>query len=147
MDVILMKEVERLGKAGQKVSVKDGYARNFLFPRGLAVAATRGAGRSAQAKLAAQIRVAEVAIQRAGDLARRLEEISCTIPVRVGEQGKLYGAVTAGDIVRALQRQGISVERQRIQLGGSLTQLGEVRVPVKLHPEVKAFIKVVVTQA
>ena len=142
-----MKEVERLGKAGQKVSVKDGYARNFLFPRGLAVAATRGAGRSAQAKLAAQIRVAEVAIQKAGDLARRLEEISCTIPVRVGEQGKLYGAVTAGDIVRALQRQGISVERQQIQLGGSLTQLGEVQVPVKLHPEVKAFIKVVVTQA
>ena len=142
-----MKEVERLGKAGQKVSVKDGHARNFLFPRNLAVPATRGAGTTAQAKLAAQIRVAEVAIQKAGDLARRLEEISCTIPVRVGEQGKLYGAVTAGDIVRALQRQGISVERQRIQLGGSLTQLGEVRVPVKLHPEVKAFIKVVVTQA
>ena len=147
MDVILLKDVGRLGKAGQKVSVKDGYARNFLLPQQLAVAATRTAGAAAQARLAAQIRTAEIAIQKAEELSRRLSEVSCTIPVRVGEQGKLYGAVTAGDIVQILQREGIRLERRQIQLGGSLTQLGEVQVPVKLHPEVKAFVKVVVTKA
>ena len=147
MEIILVKDVQRLGKAGQKVSVKDGYARNFLLPRQLAVASTRGAGAVAQAKLAAQIRTAEIVMQKAQELARQISEVSCTIPVRVGEQGKLYGAVTAEDIVQVLQKQGVRLERRQIQLGGALTQLGEVQVPVKLHSEVKAFVKVVVTKA
>ena len=147
MEVILVKEVERLGKAGQRASVNAGYARNFLFPRSLAVPATRAAGTTAQARLDAQIRTADRAFQKASELARRLAEISCVLPIRVGEQGKLYGAVTAAHIVRALQQQGISVERRQIQLGGSLTHLGEVQVPVKLQAGVKAFVKVVVANA
>ena len=147
MKIILIKDVDRLGKAGQTVSVKDGYARNFLLPRNLAVAATRGAGSAAQARLAAQLRVAESAVQKASELGRRLGEISCTLPVQVGEQGKLYGAVTAGDIVQALQKEGVRIERRQVQLGGSLTQLGEFQVPIKLHSEVKAFVRVVVTKA
>lgn len=144
MDVILVQDVERLGKAGQRVSVKGGFARNFLFPRRMAVGATRGAGAAAQAQLAEQVRAAAHIRQRAEELARRLEEAPCTVAVTVGEQGKLHGAVTAADIVQSLQQRGIPLEKHQVQIpvGRALAHLGEHQVAVKLHPEVKATLRV-----
>ncbi len=142
MEVILVQDVERLGKAGQRVTVKGGFARNFLLPRRMAVSATRGAGTAAQAQLAAQARAAALGRQKAEELARRLGETVCTIAVSVGEQGKLHGAVTAADIIEALQRQGLTLERHQVRLDRPLTRLGECPVPVRVHPEVKAVLRV-----
>lgn len=142
MNVILVQDVERLGKAGQRVCVKDGFARNFLLPRRMAVAATRGAGVAAQAQLAEQVRAAARVRKKAEELARRLEEAPCTVAVSVGEQGKLHGAVTAADIVQSLQQQGIPLEKHQVQMDRALAQLGEHQVPVRLHPEVKATLRV-----
>ena len=146
MEVILLQEVKQLGKPGQKVSVKDGFGRNYLIPRGLAVAATQGAGTAAHARGAAQLRAAEMAKEKAAELGRRLAQAQCEIAVSVGEQGKLHGAVTASDVVEALEKQGITLEKHQIQMERSLTHLGEYPVSVRLHPEVKATLRVLLTK-
>ena len=147
MEVILLQEVRPLGKAGQKISVKDGYARNFLIPRGLAAPATRSAGAAADSLVKARLRSAEMAKEKAEELARKLSEAACRFTVSVGEQGKLHGSVTASDIVEELRKQGIPLEKHQIQLERSLTHLGEVAVPVRLHPEVKASARVLLVKA
>jgi len=147
MEVILTQEVRPLGLAGQKVSVKDGYARNFLMPRGLAVPADRGADSASRARLNANLRSAELAKEKAVEIAAKLEETTCRFSLSSGEQGKLHGAVTTSDIARELQKQGISIEKHQIQLEGPLSQLGEHPVPVRLHPQVKATLKVLLLKA
>jgi large subunit ribosomal protein L9 len=147
MEVILTQEVRPLGLAGQKVSVKDGYDRNFLMPRGLAVPADRGADSASRARLNANLRSAELAKEKAVEIAAKLEETTCRFSLSSGEQGKLHGAVTASDIARELQKQGISIEKHQIQLEGPLSQLGEHPVPVRLHPGVKAAVKVLLSKA
>ena len=142
MEVILTQEVRPLGKAGQKVSVKDGYARNFLMPRGLAVPADPGADSAARARVNAQMRSAEMAKGKAAEIAGKLAAITCRFFLAAGEQGKVHGAVTTSDIAKELQKQGISIEKHQIQLEGPLSQLGEHPVPVRIHPEVKAVVKV-----
>ncbi len=147
MEVILLKQVPALGKAGQKLNVKDGYARNFLIPRGLAVPATGGADAHAESLRNAQLRTAELAKAKAEETGRKLAGATCSFAVQVGKQGKLFGSVTATDIARELETQGIRVEKHQIQLERPITQLGAVSVPVRLHPEVKTAVKVVVSQA
>ena len=142
MDVILTQEVRPLGKAGQKVSVKDGYARNFLVPRGLAVFADPGADAASRARVNAQTRSAEMAKGKAVEFAAKLAQTPCRFFLAAGEQGKVHGAVTTADISKELKKQGISVEKHQIQLESPLSQLGEHPVPVRLHPEVKAVVKV-----
>lgn len=144
MKVVLLKDVDRLGKAGDSVAVKDGYGRNFLVPQGLAMAATRGASTQAQAAQAARMRALRRQKEKAQDLAQRIAQLSCTIPVTVGEQGKLHGSVTGQDIAQALAAQGISVEKRQIGLTRPLTHLGSVEVPIRLHPEVRAAVRVLV---
>jgi len=136
-----------LGKAGQKVSVKDGYARNFLMPRGLAVPAGAGADSAARARLNANLRSADLAKEKAEGLAAKLAEVVCRFPMAAGEQGKLHGAVTASDIARELEAQGIELEKHQIHLEGPLAQLGEYPVPVRIHPQVKAVVKVLLLKA
>lgn len=147
MDVILLKQVPALGKAGQKLAVKDGYARNFLIPRGLAVAADAGATSAAKAQANAQQRAAEQAKSKAEETALRVADLVCSFSMQVGQQGKLFGSVTAADIARELQGLGLDVEKYQVQLDRPITQLGTVSVPLKLHPEVKAAVKVAVLQA
>ncbi len=147
MEVILLQEVRPLGKAGQRVSVKDGYARNFLMPRGLAVPAGPGTDSAARARLNANLRSAEMAKSKAVELSLKLAEVVCRFPMAAGERGKLHGAVTASDIARELRKQGIELEKHQIHLEGPLAQLGEHPVPVRLHPEVKAAVKVVLSKA
>jgi large subunit ribosomal protein L9 len=142
MEVILRQAVENLGKPGDVVKVSNGYARNFLLPRGVAFEATPGnLKRIAQEK----VRLEADENQRrdaAQALAAKLEQVSLTFSARVGEEGKLFGSVTPADIVHQLEQQGFQIEKRQIDLHEPLKTLGVFRVPVRLHAEVKPEIKV-----
>ncbi|AHG90487.1 50S ribosomal protein L9 [Gemmatirosa kalamazoonensis] len=142
MEVILRQAVEKLGNPGDVVTVSNGYARNFLLPRGVAFEATEGnKKRIAQEK--ARLEAAESERrQTASEFAKVLEEVSITFAARVGEEGKLFGSVTAADIAQQLEAQGHKVERRQIDLHEPIKALGVYRVPIKLHADVKPEIKV-----
>ncbi len=142
MEVILRQAVENLGKPGDVVKVTNGYARNFLLPRGIAFEATPGnLKRIAQEKdrLEAAENERKGAAQK---LAEKLEQVSLTFSARVGEEGKLFGSVTTADIAQQLASQGFDIEKRQIDLHEPLKALGVFRVPVRLHAEVKPEIKV-----
>jgi len=143
MDVILRQAVEKLGQPGDVVKVSPGFARNYLLPRGIAYAATAGnLKRIAQEK--ARLQAAED--ERRGGaqtIATRLENVSLTFSARVGEEGKLFGSVTAADIAEQLHAQGFDmIEKRQIDLHDPIKALGVYRVPVRLHADVKPEIKV-----
>jgi large subunit ribosomal protein L9 len=147
IEVILKEHVEHLGRRGEIVKVADGYARNFLFPRKLALAVTAENKRQIERERArAEAREAEEA-QIAQALATRLEAIEIAIARRVGENETLYGSVTASDIAEALAARELAVDRRKIQLPEPLKTLGDHVVPVKLHREVTADVKVKVVAA
>ena len=142
MDVILRQAVENLGHPGDMVKVSQGFARNFLLPRGIAVEATDG-NRRRIAQEKARLEAAEAQRrQTAQDYASTLEQVSLTFAARVGEEGKLFGSVTAADIAQQLEAQGISIERRQIDLHEPIKALGVYRIPIKLHADVKPEIKV-----
>jgi len=142
VEVILRQAVDKLGNPGDVVTVSNGYARNFLLPRGVAFEATEGnKKRIAQEK--ARLEAAESdRRQTASEFAKVLEEVSITFAARVGEEGKLFGSVTAADIAQQLEAQGHKVERRQIDLHEPIKALGVYRVPIKLHADVKPEIKV-----
>jgi large subunit ribosomal protein L9 len=147
IEVILREHVEHLGNRGEVVRVADGYARNFLFPRKLALAVTDENKRQIERDRAkAEAREAEER-QVAEALASRLQAIDVTIARRVGEHDTLYGSVTSADIAETLQTHELTVDRRKIQLPEPLKTLGEHVVPVKLHREVTAQVKVKVVAA
>jgi large subunit ribosomal protein L9 len=147
IEVILKEHVEHLGRRGEIVKVADGYARNFLFPRKLALAVTDENKRQIERERAkAEAREAEE-VQIAQALASRLEAVELAIARRVGENETLYGSVTASDIAEALAARELGVDRRKIQLSEPLKTLGEHVVPVKLHREVTADVKVKVVAA
>ena len=142
MDVILLDTVPKLGQRGETVKVKRGYARNYLFPRKLALPATA----SSQNVFKEQERVLDKRDQLETDHARaraaKLVDVSCTIPVQVGEEDKLYGSVTAADIHKVLGDQGHELDRKQINLEEPIKKLGVYTVDIVLHSEVSAPIKV-----
>ena len=142
MEVILRQAVENLGKPGDVVKVSNGYARNFLLPRGVAFEATPGnLKRIAQEK--ERLEAAENERRSAAQtLAEKLEQVSLTFSARVGEEGKLFGSVTAADVAHQLEQQGFQIEKRQIDLHEPLKTLGVFRVPVRLHADVKPEIKV-----
>ena len=142
MEVILRQAVEKLGNPGDVVSVSNGFARNFLLPRGVAYEATEGnKKRIAQEK--ARLEAAESQRRESAQgYAKRLEEVSITFAARVGDEGKLFGSVTSGDIAQQLEAQGYHVEKRQIDLHEPIKSLGVYRVPIKLHADVKPEIKV-----
>jgi large subunit ribosomal protein L9 len=143
MEVILRQAVEKLGQPGDVVKVSPGFARNYLLPRGIAYAATAGnLKRIAQEK--ARLEAAEDERRGAAQgIAGRLENVSLTFSARVGEEGKLFGSVTAADIAEQLHAQGFeSIEKRQIDLHEPIRTLGVYRVPVRLHADVKPEIKV-----
>ena len=142
MEVILRQAVENLGQPGDLVKVSSGFARNYLLPRGVAVSATEGnKKRIAQEK--ARLEAGEASRrQTAEEYAAKLEQISLTFSARVGEEGKLFGSVTAADIAAQLEAQGHHIEKRQIDLHEPIKALGVYRVPVKLHADVKPEIKV-----
>jgi large subunit ribosomal protein L9 len=143
MEVILRQAVEKLGQPGDVVKVSPGFARNYLLPRGIAYAATAGnLKRIEQEK--ARLQAAEN-LRRGGaqEIANRLEAVSLTFSARVGEEGKLFGSVTASDIAEQLHAQGFDmIEKRQIDLHEPIKALGVYRVPVRLHADVKPEIKV-----
>ena len=144
MKVILMEDVANLGSIGDTVDVKDGYARNFLIPRKLAIAATARNLKAQAHKLAAIDRKKEKAAEEARSLADRLAATSLTFTRKAGETGRLFGSVTNMDITDALADQGITVDRKDVILDDHIKELGEFDVSVKLHQDVPASVKITV---
>jgi len=142
MKVILREDVENLGKGGELVEVKAGYGRNFLLPRGLAVAANPKNVRELEHQK--QIAMAKAAKLKASAeaVARRLAETPVTLKRKVGEQDKLYGSVTAMDLAEALAARGLEIDRRSIDLAEPIKTTGDFEVPVKLHSEVAGKVKV-----
>ena len=141
-EVILRQAIENVGQPGDIVKVSPGYARNFLLPRGLAYEATPGNLKRINQERA-RLEAAEGERRgKAQTLAEQLEQVSLTFSARVGEEGKLFGSVTAADIHQQLEAQGFHVERRQIDLHEPIKALGVYRVPVKLHADVKPEIKV-----
>jgi len=147
IEVILKEHVEHLGSRGEIVKVADGYARNYLFPRKLALAVTEENKRQIERDRAkAEARESEER-QLADALGQRLEALELEIARRVGEQDTLYGSVTSADIAEALQAKDFTVDRRRIQLPDAIKTIGEHVVPVRLHRDVTAQVKVKVVPA
>lgn len=141
MDVILRYDIAALGRAGEAVTVAEGYARNYLLPRGLAEKATK----DNLARIAAELRRREVVAAQEKEacqsLAARLAEISVTLPRKAGEDDKLFGSVTTSDIAARLAEDGITIDRRKIALEEPIRALGVFTVDVHLHPEVTASLR------
>jgi large subunit ribosomal protein L9 len=146
MEIILREDVQHLGKAGEMVKVKDGYARNYLLPKGLAYVATEGNRKRVtfEAERIARMRATEK--EAAEGEAAKLAGLSLTFAMKVGEEDKLYGSVTASDIQRRLEEQGVHVDKRKIDLAEPIRSLGEFPVGIKLHAEVRPEITVVVVK-
>lgn len=142
--LILTESVHSLGEAGDLVSVKPGFARNFLVPQGKAILATES--RIQELEHNRRI-VAEKAARALGDLnaaKARLDQVTVEVTARAGEEGKLFGSVTSAQIAERLGEQGFEIDRRRIELKEPIREVGEHRVPIKLHREIIASITVVV---
>lgn len=141
MKVILNKDVEKIGKAGSIVQVKEGFARNFLFPHNLAVPATQGSlkhlEQEQQLRNEKSAKVKEESIK----IKNRLDALSLTIPALTGDEEKLYGSINTQDISEALKEEGFIIDKSAIDLIEPIKSLGIYEIPVKLHPEVLATVK------
>jgi len=146
MEIILREDVQHLGKVGEVVKVKDGYARNYLLPNGLAYAATEANKKKIayEGERVAKQRAAEKTA--AESEATRLADVHLTFEVKVGEEEKLYGSVTASDIQRKLEEIGIHVDKRKIDLSEPIRELGEFNVGIKIHPEVRPEVRVTVVK-
>jgi len=142
IEVILREDVKSLGKAGELVRVRPGYARNFLLPKGLAYEASEGNKKRIAAETKARTTRLEAGKVEAQAFAAQLAAASVTLTGKAGEEGKLFGSVTAQDVADALARQNIQVDRRRIELEHPIKTLGSHAVVVRLHPEVHAEVRV-----
>ena len=144
MKIILKQDVDSLGMVGQTFEVKEGYARNYLIPKGIALEATKQNIRLMEGQKKSIEEKRLKAKDEAEKAKQSLSELVLTIAQKVGEEDKLYGSVTSMDIADHLEKKGVALDRKRIKLDRPIKTLGEFMVPVKLHPEVTATIKVVV---
>lgn len=147
IEIILLKDVPDLGAEGDVVRVKDGYARNRLFPGRLAAPVTEATRRKVE-KIRREREAQEAEVRATAQaLADRIAQAACTIPMKTGADGKLYGAVTAAHLSEALALQGITVDKHQIELAEPIRELGVSSVTVRLTPQVSATLKVWVTGA
>lgn len=142
VEVLLMDEVKGLGIEGDVVQVADGYARNYLFPRGIASEVTEGKKRQIEKKRIERLELLKKEQAAAEELAKQFENLSCTIAVKTSEGGKLFGSVTAAQIIEKLAEQDVTLERDQLKLAAPLHELGVFDVEVSLHPEVQTSLKV-----
>lgn len=146
--LILTHEVSKLGTAGDVVEVKDGFARNYLVPRGLATRWTKGGQKQVDQIQAARKSRSIATIEEARDIRDRLQAAAVTVAVRSGQNGRLFGAVTTSDIVDAVKAAGgPSVDRRKIEVPTPIKSLGEHKVHVRLHEDVQATVTVLVVPA
>ncbi len=142
MEVILNKDVDRIGKAGSVVKVKEGFARNFLIPNGLAVPVTSANLKKIEQEKQQRLLQLEKTKHAAEELRDKLEHLSLTIPVLTHEEDKLYASITSQDLTIALKEEGFDIDKNSILLVEPIKSLGIYEVPVNLHPEIPAKIKV-----
>jgi large subunit ribosomal protein L9 len=142
MKVILRENHPELGKAGDVVDVKDGYARNYLIPRNQAIQADAGHMKRLEHERKMLRDKTEKKSKQARKLAERIEATSCTIPVQVGEEDKIFGSVTTMDIVECLGKEGIEIDKKIVHLEEPIKSLGVFTVPVKLTADIEARLKV-----
>lgn len=142
MKIILTENVDQLGDAGEVVEVRDGFARNYLLPRKLALMANKGNQSVYQEVRRQRMAQQSRAKKEASDLAAALEKVSCNVPVAVGDGDRIFGSVTAQQIADLLKEQGFDIDRRIVQLDEPIRALGVYDVPIRLHAEVEAKVKV-----
>ena len=146
MKVVLKQDVKGLGKKGDVVEVSEGYGRNFLLPKKLAVLGTESNLNVAKAKAGSAARKKAMEADEAKLLAAQLAKVSVTLNVKIGEGGKLFGSVTGKDIAQALAKDGIEVDKRKVSLDREVTGVGEYTATIKVHAETTAQIKVIVVE-
>lgn len=144
MELLLKEDVDNLGLRGEMVKVRAGYGRNYLLPRGLAIQATPGNVKQIELQRRALLKKEATERTAAEAQASILRDLTLEFPRRVGEHGVLYGSVTSMDIAEAVKARGFELDRRRIMLSEPIKETGEFEVPVRLHREVIASVKVVV---
>uniref|UniRef100_A0A7C2ZGJ6 Large ribosomal subunit protein bL9 n=1 Tax=Hydrogenobacter sp. TaxID=2152829 RepID=A0A7C2ZGJ6_9AQUI len=144
MKVVLIKDLEGYGVFGDVISVKDGFARNYLIPRGIALPATEGNLKHVRSIISQKARKLQREKEKAQELAKKLEGLVVEITRQVGEKGKLFGSVTPQDIAQVLKEKGFDIDRKKVMLRNPIKDVGIYTVVLKLHPEVSVSIKVVV---
>ncbi|WP_068621595.1 50S ribosomal protein L9 [Paenibacillus tuaregi] len=146
MKVIFLQDVKGQGKKGQVKEVSEGYAQNFLLPKGLVKPATQGNMKTLENQSAAELRRKQQEKEEAIQLGKKLEELTVGLKAKSGEGGRLFGAITSKQIAEGLQGLGIKIDKRKIELNDPIRTLGVTQVTVKLHPEVKTTLKVQVTE-
>jgi large subunit ribosomal protein L9 len=144
MEVILKEDVAKLGSRGDVVRVAEGYGRNFLLPHKLAIEASKGNKAVIEQMKAASVRRSAKEKAQAEELAKQFDGLSVSFQRKSGENDQLFGSVTSGDVADALDRKGFNVDRRKIQIHEPLRTLGEFTIPIKLHKDVTAHLKVVI---
>ncbi|WP_172254871.1 50S ribosomal protein L9 [Saccharibacillus deserti] len=146
MKVIFLKDVKGQGKKGEVKEVSEGYAQNFLFKNGVAKPATQGNVKTLENQHAAEEKRKEEEKQEAVELGKKLEEATIEIKAKSGEGGRLFGAITSKQIGEALSKQGFKVDKRKIELDEPIRTLGVTQILIKLHKDVKATLKVQVSE-
>ncbi|HYK09309.1 MAG TPA: 50S ribosomal protein L9 [Gemmatimonadales bacterium] len=146
MEIILREDVEHVGKAGEVVKVKDGFARNFLLPKGLAYPATEGNKKKITFEASRIVKVRAAEKDAAQVVADKLAQVHLTFAVKVGEEDKLYGSITAADIQRRLAEAGHDIDKRQIDLAEPIRALGDFKVGVKVHADVRPEVQVTVVK-
>jgi large subunit ribosomal protein L9 len=142
IQVILQQDVDKLGKSGELVRVRPGFARNFLLPRQLAVPATTAAVRRIEHEKTVALAKAEKSKKEARDVAAKVDALAIKITLKAGEDGKLFGSVTTKDIENAVKAQGMAIDRKMIRLTEPIKNVGSYEIPVKLVSDIMATLKV-----
>ncbi len=142
MDVILREDIDNLGVRGQVVNVASGYARNFLLPKKMAVAATESNKKIVEQERQSHLRKEAKQKDEAADLGKMLNGVTVTISQKAGENDQLFGSVTSKDVAEALEKQNFSIDRRKIQLDEPIKQLGEHKLAIRLHKDVSVEVTV-----
>lgn len=146
MEVVLIQDVEKLGKKGDIVRVKDGYFRNYLFPGKKALVCNPGLVRAFEERKAREEEKAKAEKEQFEQLAARVAGTFLSLKVQTGEDDKLYGSVTAAHVAEALAERGVAVEKHAVELPEPIKQLGTYEIKIRLHPEVEAVLRLKVTK-
>lgn len=148
MKVILKQDLKGTGKKDDLINVAEGYARNYLFPKGLAVEATAGNLAELARKKKGHDQKQERELQQAQELGAKLEKVSLSMPVKTGEGGRLFGSISNRDIAESLEKEkGLKIDKRKIELEGTIKELGSYPVTIKLHPQVSVQIQVKIVEA
>lgn len=147
MRIILLQDHEGLGSAGDQLDIKDGFARNYLIPRGIALKADKNSLKKFQEMARLKDLKKDHALKKSKELAEKLRSVSLTVPVQVGEEDRVFGAVTSLEIAQQLKDKGYEIDKRQIMLEEPIKSLGVFEIPIKLHSEITTSVKLWVIKA